>query len=229
MKSSRSMNTDPLKGNCRGAKNPAASDPAASDPAAAAAPPRSVKRGWEGTSKVSTSPSGQLVIVSFTGSSTPKARGASSSRASRAQSSSTDMSMLFSALLIPTRSQKSRSASAGMPRRRSPEMVGMRGSSHPWTWPSWTRPMSFRFDKTVYCRFSRENSICRGLTTSSGALPLLGLAVSPSPNPSKRPDGATAPMAQSYKGRWSANSRVHREWVIPSRASESAWAKSYMG
>ena len=33
---------------------------------------------------------------------------------------------------------------------------------------------------------------------------------------------------QSYSGRWSSNSREHREWVMPSRASSMGWAKSYM-
>ena len=39
----------------------------------------------------------------------------------------------------------------------------------------------------------------------------------------------TCSTAQSYRGRWSSNSRVHREWVMPSSASDRGWVKSYMG
>ena len=48
------------------------------------------------------------------------------------------------------------------PRRRSPDMVGIRGSSHPATSPSLTSWRSLRFDITVYVRLRRLNSICRG-------------------------------------------------------------------
>ena len=40
---------------------------------------------------------------------------------------------------------------------------------------------------------------------------------------------STLSTHQSYSGRWSSNSSVHSEWVMPSTASPSAWAKSYIG
>ena len=43
------------------------------------------------------------------------------------------MSMTFSFFATPTRAQKSRIDSGVKPRRRRPEMVGMRGSSQPLT------------------------------------------------------------------------------------------------
>jgi hypothetical protein len=33
-------------------------------------------------------------------------------------------------------------------------------------------------------------------------------------------------MNQSYSGRWSSNSSVQSEWVMPSIASDWPWAKS---
>jgi hypothetical protein len=124
--------------------------------------------------------------------------------------------MLFSALDTPIRSQKRRMALAGYPRRRTPLMVGMRGSSHPWTCFSVTSWMSFRFDSTVYCKLRRENSVCVGRHPSLSAY-------------GRRPLGFTESIDQSYSGRWSANSNVHSECVIPSSASLIACAKSYMG
>jgi len=44
---------------------------------------------------------------------------------------------------------KARIPSAGKPRRRRPLMVGMRGSSQPRTWPSFTRRSSTRLESTV--------------------------------------------------------------------------------
>ena len=40
---------------------------------------------------------------------------------------------------------------------------------------------------------------------------------------------STLSTHQSYSGRWSSNSSVHSEWVMPSIASPRAWAKSYIG
>ncbi len=81
-----------------------------------------------------------------------------------------------------------------------PEMVGMRGSSQPFTRFSFTSWMSQRFDSTVFVRFSRANSICR--------------------------DGYTGRFRthQSYSGLWFSNSSEQQEWVIPSSASDSGWA-----
>mmetsp|Transcript_21549 Transcript_21549/g.51868 ORF Transcript_21549/g.51868 Transcript_21549/m.51868 type:complete len:224 (+) Transcript_21549:920-1591(+) len=126
--------------------------------------PSSGRFGWISASNSSTLPSGQLEMVSLMGSRTANARRASSSRTSREQSSRTDMSMLLSALDIPIRSQKSRSAAGVTPRRRIPAMVGMRGSSQPSTYLPVTSWISFRFDSTVYWRLRRENSVWRGMT-----------------------------------------------------------------
>ena len=51
---------------------------------------------------------------------------------------------------------------AGVLLRRSPLIVGMRGSSQPLTIPSRTNSKSRRLLITVYVRFSRANSICCG-------------------------------------------------------------------
>jgi hypothetical protein len=58
--------------------------------------------------------------------------------------------MLESDFEIPMRSQNSRIAAGGTPRRRIPERVGMRGSSQPVTCLSSTNLISFRLDRTVY-------------------------------------------------------------------------------
>ena len=52
-------------------------------------------------------------------------------------------------LVTPMVSQKSRMAEAGMPRRRMPQMVGMRGSSQPFTRPVFTSSRSLRLLMTV--------------------------------------------------------------------------------
>ncbi len=54
------------------------------------------------------------------------------------------MSMTLSFFAMPTRSQKSRSASGVKPRRRRPTMVGIRGSSQPETCRSVTSCSSLR-------------------------------------------------------------------------------------
>ncbi len=76
-------------------------------------------------------------------------RGARRFRSSRTQCSSSAMSTMLSFLATPIRSQKSRIASGVYPRRRSPEMVGMRGSSQPRTRPSLTSWSSLRLLITV--------------------------------------------------------------------------------
>mmetsp|Transcript_26017 Transcript_26017/g.80088 ORF Transcript_26017/g.80088 Transcript_26017/m.80088 type:complete len:238 (+) Transcript_26017:983-1696(+) len=104
------------------------------------------------------------------GSSTAKARGVPApSRTSRTQSSSKTGSRDESDLEMPARSQKRRTAAGGTPRRRMAEIVGMRGSAQPSTAPASTSFASLRFDVTVRCRLSRENSICRGNTRRSAA------------------------------------------------------------
>ena len=70
--------------------------------------------------------------------------------------------MTLSAFATPIIAAKSRIPSAGKPRRRSPEMVGIRGSSQPRTWPSVTSRSRTRFESTVWVRFSRANSYWRG-------------------------------------------------------------------
>ena len=55
--------------------------------------------------------------------------------------------------------------------------------------------------RAAHCRLRRENSIWRGV------------------------DGTgSASITKSYNARWSSNSSVQREWVIPSRASVTEWA-----
>eukprot|EP00001_Collodictyon_triciliatum_P153149 26791_3 len=121
--------------------------------------------------------------------------------------------MLLSALLMPMRWQKRCMAAGVYPRRRIPAIVGIRGSDHPSTCLPSTSWISFRLESTVYCRFSRENSVCSGrLVTEVG----------------KRPRSAASCTNQS-SARWSSNSSVQRECVMPSSASEMQWAKSYMG
>jgi hypothetical protein len=81
--------------------------------------------------------------------------------------------------------------------------VGIRGSSQPRTWPSFTRRSSTRLDSTVWVSLSRANSYWWG-TDGTGR----------------------CPISQSYSGRWTSNSRVQIEWVTPSIASDWPWAKS---
>lgn len=50
-----------------------------------------------------------------------------------------------------------------IPRRRMPERVIMRGSSHPDTWPPCTSCSSLRLDITALVMFSREYSHTTGL------------------------------------------------------------------
>jgi hypothetical protein len=70
----------------------------------------------------------------------------------------------------------------------------------------------------------RENSIWRGLAASFGRP--CGTSGS---SRSGLPARSTLSTHQSYSGRWSSNSSVHSEWVMPSTASPRAWAKSYIG
>ena len=101
------------------------------------------------TSIDSTWPSGQLVITTFSGSSTPNRRGAVRFKTARTECSSSSISWTLSAFETPISVAKSRMPSAGKPRRRSPEIVGIRGSSQPRTWPSSTSRLSTRFESTV--------------------------------------------------------------------------------
>ncbi|MNT81433.1 hypothetical protein D3C72_2210290 [compost metagenome] len=81
-----------------------------------------------------------------------------------------------------------------------PSMVGMRGSSQPLTLLSVTSAFSLRLEVSAYSSSRRENSYWRGWQ------PMLMLS-----------------STQSYSGRWSSNSSVHSEWVMPSIASEMQW------
>ena len=58
-------------------------------------------------------------------------------------------STTLSLLATPIIAAKSRTPSAGKPRRRMPEIVGMRGSSQPRTRPSFTSFSRKRFESTV--------------------------------------------------------------------------------
>ena len=76
-------------------------------------------------------------------------RWAVSFRSSRRQDSRKAQSTVESTLDTPMRSQKLRMDLGVYPRRRRPQRVGIRGSSHPATWPFSTRARSFRLDRTV--------------------------------------------------------------------------------
>ena len=88
-------------------------------------------------------------MTTLIGSSTAIVRGAIAFRCSRTQNSSRLYSTRFSARATPMREQKSRMASGVYPRRRIPQMVGIRGSSQPRTNPPFTSWMSLRLDSTV--------------------------------------------------------------------------------
>ena len=118
--------------------------------------------GLLGTSISSTRPSGKSSTTILRGFSTAKRRGAVRLRTLRTACSSMPTSATLSALATPTMVAKSRSPSAGKPRRRRPETVGMRGSSQPRTCASSTRRKRKRFDRTVWVRLSRANSYWRG-------------------------------------------------------------------
>ena len=66
--------------------------------------------------------------------------------------------MVLSCLVTPIRLQNSRIEPGVKPRRRKPEIVGIRGSSQPLTSLSVTSWFSLRLDITVYSRFRRLNS-----------------------------------------------------------------------
>ena len=74
------------------------------------------------------------------------------------QCSKSATSTTLGALATPIRPAKSRSAAAGTPRRLRPRKVGMRGSSQPATWPSWTSWMRRRLESTVWVKLRRANS-----------------------------------------------------------------------
>ena len=88
-------------------------------------------------------------MTTFRGRSTPITRGARRLRSWRTASSSWAIDTMLFALATPMRLQKSRIASGVQPRRRSPTIVGMRGSSHPATRPSDTSSSSLRLLSTV--------------------------------------------------------------------------------
>ncbi|CSA09403.1 Uncharacterised protein [Vibrio cholerae] len=162
--------------------------------------------GWLASVKVSTVPAAKFSITSLTGSRTAIARGAFSLRSSRIQDSNALYSIMFSCLVTPMRLQNSRIALGVKPRRRRPEMVGIRGSSQPVTNFSVTSWFSLRLDITVYSRFKRLNSYWRGW---HGIVMLS--------------------RTQSYRRRLSWNSKVQIECVMPSSASEIQCVKSYIG
>ena len=80
---------------------------------------------------------------------TPNRRGAVRLSTSRIECSSIAISWTLSAFATPTSVAKLRIPSAGKPRRRRPEIVGIRGSSQPRTRPSWTSRSRNRLDSTV--------------------------------------------------------------------------------
>ena len=139
------------------------------------------------------------------GSKTAITRSADLFKSSRIQNSNKLKSIKLSRFATPIRSQKLRIDAGVKPRLRKPEIVGMRGSSQPFTTFSFTNCNSFRLLITVWDKFKRANSYWW-----DGKIP----------NLSKN---------QSYKGRWTSNSKVQMEWVISSMESLWPCAKSYIG
>ena len=70
---------------------------------------------------------------------------------------------MFSLFATPASLTNSLRDSGGNPLFLSPEIVGIRGSSHPETMPLFTKNISFRFDVIVWLKFKRANSLCFGL------------------------------------------------------------------
>ena len=111
-------------------------------------------------SMYSTRSSGQFVSSISSGFSTAILRGASRFKTPRTACSNNAISLVEGTLVIPTVAQKLRTASAGYPRLRIPDNVGMRGSCHPSTTPASTSVRNFRLLTTVYVKFKRANSVC---------------------------------------------------------------------
>ena len=101
-------------------------------------------------------------MTTFNGSSTAIIRKDRLFKSSRRQCSNSPSSMMPFVFETPMRPQKSRIASGVYPRRLTPEMVGIRGSSHPDTTPFCTSIRSLRLLNTVLVKFKRSNSICCG-------------------------------------------------------------------
>ena len=106
--------------------------------------PSAGSSGWLAAGTVPVWPSGRLVMTTFNGRSTPSRRWARVLRSSRMACSSTATSVRALYFVTPTWIANCRSAAAVTPRRRRPEIVGMRGSSQPLTVPSVTSCMSLR-------------------------------------------------------------------------------------
>ncbi len=116
------------------------------------------------------------------------------------------MSTRLSLLATPIRSQKFLIDSGVYPRLRKPDIVGIRGII-----PSPDASLHYQFDQFPLAQY-------RIVEVETGELDLLGMI-----------DTSNSSRNQSYNGRWSSNSRVQIEWVIPSMESEKQWAKSYIG
>ena len=140
-------------------------------------------------------------MTTFTGSNTAIYRGAFNFKSSRIQNSNKPTSTRLSALATPMRSQKSRIDSGVYPRRRKPEIVGIRGSSQPLTRFNSTNWRNLRLLMTIFVTFKRANSICFGFSVSS-----------------------QSSNTQLYSGRCTSNSNVHTEWVMRSIASDTGCA-----
>ena len=110
-------------------------------------------------------------------------------RSSRMWKSRTATSTTFSRLAIPMESAKLRKASGVHPFLLRPDIVGILGSSHPFTYPPSTSFNNFRLLTTVWLRFLLANSLCLGLTL---------------------PGRVTWSRNQSYNSRCGANSSVQR-------------------
>ena len=118
--------------------------------------------GGSGTYTWSSSDDG-IASVDSTGRVTAITRWAVSFKSSRRQCSKKPYSTTLADFATPMRSQKFRMALGVYPRRRSPQRVGIRGSSQPETFPSSTKRRSLRLLITVWSMPRRANSICRGL------------------------------------------------------------------
>ncbi len=104
----------------------------------------------------------RLVIVTLSGRVTAITRTERALRSSRTVFSKVAMSTVRFVRLTLICEANARIASGVIPRRRCALSVGIRGSSQPFTTPSFTSRRSFRLLTTVYSRLRRPNSYWRG-------------------------------------------------------------------
>ena len=98
------------------------------------------------------------------------ARGAFCCKSSLKKWSKSLESTVESALATPISLQNALIASGVKPLRLTPDIVGIRGSSHPSVTPSSTNNFNFLLLITVFVKLSLANSICLGTLSISHSL-----------------------------------------------------------